>query len=103
MAFIYECQIEDEIFNPIGILWYMYDALPKCGNIPQYLFESSKSLSEWNASFKSNIERTSHLELPRPENVSLTNGWAKLFFSILTFKCLKSITTSFMLCQVSTY
>ena len=38
IAFIYDCQIEGEIFNPIGILWYKYDVLPKYGNIPQYLF-----------------------------------------------------------------
>ena len=44
-------------------------------------------------SFKSSTERTSHLELSRTDNVSLTNGYAKLFFAILTFKCLKSATT----------
>ena len=49
IAFIYDCQIEGEIFNPIGILWYKYDALPKYGNIPQYLFEFSDGLNEWNA------------------------------------------------------
>ena len=46
IAFIYDCQIEGEIFNPIWILWYKYDALPKYGNIPQYLLEFSESLSE---------------------------------------------------------
>ena len=44
------------MFNPIGILLYIYNALPKYGNIPQYLFETSESLNEWNASSKSNIE-----------------------------------------------
>ena len=46
IAFIYNCQIEVYIFNPIGILWYTYKALLKYGNIPQYLFESSKILNE---------------------------------------------------------
>ena len=63
----------------------------------QYLLESSESLSESNASFESNTERTSHFEFPRTENVSLTNRYAKLFFAILTFKCQKSVTT---LCPV---
>ena len=52
----------------------MYDALLKYGNIPQYLLESSESFNEGNASFKSNAERTKHLEFPKAENVSLTNG-----------------------------
>ena len=43
---MYDCQIKGEIFNPIGILWYKYDALPKYGSIPQYLFEFSDNLSE---------------------------------------------------------
>ena len=34
------------MFKPIGILWYMYDALLKYGNIPQYFFASSESLKE---------------------------------------------------------
>ena len=29
IAFMYDCQIDGEIFNPIGILWYKYDVLPK--------------------------------------------------------------------------
>ena len=36
---------------------------------------------------------TSHFELPNTENVSLTNGYARLLFAILTFRCLKSVTT----------
>ena len=40
-AFMYDSQIEGEIFNPIGILWYKYDALPKYGSILQYLLEYS--------------------------------------------------------------
>ena len=28
IAFIYDHQIEGDIFNPIDILWYMYEALP---------------------------------------------------------------------------
>ena len=43
----------------------MYDALPKYGSILQYLLESSESLNKWNASFKSNTERTSHFEFPK--------------------------------------
>ena len=61
------------MFNPTGILWYMYNALPKYGNILQYILESSASLNEWNASFKSSTERTSHFEFPKTENVSLTD------------------------------
>ena len=38
-------------------------------------------------------DMTSHLELPNNENVSLNKGYAKLFFAILMFKCLKSVTT----------
>ena len=71
---MYDCQIEGEICNPIGILWYIYDALPKYGNILQYLLESFESLNESNGSFKSNTEKILHLELPITENVSLTNG-----------------------------
>ena len=93
IAFMYDYQIEGEMFNPIGILWYKYEALLKYSNIPQYLFESSNSCNEWNASFRSNTKSTSHLEFLRTENVSLTNGYAKLFFPILMFKCLKSVTT----------
>ena len=74
IAFMYDCQIEGEIFNPIGILWYKYDELPKYGSIPQYLSELSDSLSKWKASFRSNTDNTSHLEFPYTENVSLTNG-----------------------------
>ena len=43
---MHDCQIEVEIFNPIGILWYKYDVLPKYGSILQYPFESFNSLSE---------------------------------------------------------
>ena len=53
----------------------------------------SDNLNEWNASFKSNTDSTLHPELPNIENVSLSKGYARLFFSILTFKCLKSVTT----------
>ena len=38
-------------------------------------------------------DNISHLELPNTENVSLSKGYAKLFCAILTFKCLKSVTT----------
>ena len=27
-----------EMFNPVGIPWYKYEALLKYSNIPQYLF-----------------------------------------------------------------
>ena len=79
IAFIYDCQIECEIFNPIGILWYKYDALPKYDNIPQYLFEFSNSLSEWNASLKCNTDSTSHLELPNTENISFKRDMLNCF------------------------
>ena len=46
IAFIYDCQIEGDMFNPIGILWYIYDALPKYGKILQFFFASSKSLNK---------------------------------------------------------
>ena len=45
------------------------------------------------------MDMTSHLELPNNENVSLNKGYAKLFFIILIFKCLKSVTT--LLSEVS--
>ena len=73
MTLIYHCQIEGETFNSIGIPWYKNEVLPKYGNIPQYLFEFFESLKEWKASFKSNTDRTSHLELPNTENVSFNN------------------------------
>ena len=55
--------------------------LLKYGSIPQYFFEFSDNLREWNASFKSKTDNTSHFELPSTENVSLTKGYAKLFFT----------------------
>ena len=48
---------------------------------------------EWNASFKSSTDITLHLELPNIENVSMSKGYANLFFAILTFRCLKSVTS----------
>ena len=42
---------------------------------------------------KSNIDNNSHLELPNIENVSFSNGYAKLILAILMFKYLKSVTT----------
>ena len=60
----------------------MHNVLLKYGHILQYLFKYSESLNEWNASFKSNTERTSQLELLRTENVSLTKGYTKLFIAI---------------------
>ena len=71
--------------------------LPKYVRIPQYLFAFSKTLREWNASFKSKPDNTLHLEFPNNENVSFNNGQAKLYFAILTFKCLKSVTTLYLL------
>ena len=61
--------------------------------MPQYFFKFSDNLKEWNASFKSQTDSTSNLELPNTENVSLSKGYAKLFFAILMFRCLKSVTT----------
>ena len=37
-------------------------------------FASSESLNKWSPSIRSNTERTSHLEFPNTENVSLTKG-----------------------------
>ena len=51
----------------MGILCYKYEVLPKYGSTPQYFIESSDNLNEWNASFKSNTDNTSHLELPNTE------------------------------------
>ena len=31
ISFIYDCQIDGDIFNPIGILWYKYDCGSKIG------------------------------------------------------------------------
>ena len=39
-------QIGGEMFSPIGILWYKYEALPKYGKIPYYLFEFFDNLKE---------------------------------------------------------
>ena len=46
IAFMYDCQVEGEMFNPLGILLYKYEALPKYGSIPHHLFESSESCNE---------------------------------------------------------
>ena len=68
---MYDCYTTGEIFNPIGILWYKYEALAKYGSIPQYFLDFSVSLKEWNASLRPNTNSTSHLELPSKLNVSL--------------------------------
>ena len=93
IALMYDCHIEGDMFNPIDIHWYRYDVLPKLRSIPQYFLEFSDNLKDWNASFKSRTDDTLHLELPNTENLSLSKGYAKLFFDILMFKCLKSVTT----------
>ena len=74
IAFMYDCYTVGEILSPIGILWYMYNALSKYGCIPQYFLELSVNLSEWNASFKSSTDSSSHLEPPNSMNVSFKNG-----------------------------
>ena len=98
MVFIYVCQICGETFSPIGILWYKYKALPKYSKIPQYFFEIY-DVKEQKASFKSNTEKTSHLEFPNIANMAFINRYAKLFLVILVFKCLKSVTT-FLSCVI---
>ena len=80
--------MEGDMFNPMGILLYRYDALPKYGSIPQYFIEFSDNHNEWNVSFKSRTDSTSYLELPNTEKISFSKGYAKLFFAILTFKCI---------------
>ena len=80
--------------------------LPKYGSIPQYFREFSDNFNEWKASFKSRTDKTSHLERPNTENVSLCKGYAKLFFAVLMFKCLKSVATllsfvSFLLINIT--
>ena len=80
--------------------------LPKYGSILQYFLEFSDNLNEWKAFFKSRTDKTSQLELPNTENVSLSKGYAKLFFGILAFKCLKYVTTllsflSFLLINIT--
>ena len=49
----------------------------------QYFLEFSDNLKEWNASFQSRTDSTSHLEHTNTENVSLGKRYAKLFFAIL--------------------
>ena len=71
---MYDCHTVGEMLSLIGILWYKYDALPKYGSIPQYFLELSVNLNEWNASFKSSTNSTSHLELPNNVNVSFNSG-----------------------------
>ena len=46
----------------------------------------SESLKEWNASFRSKTDSTSHLELPSIKNVSLSKGYTRLSLAILTFQ-----------------
>ena len=76
MVFINVCQIGGEILSPIGTLLYKYEALSKYGRMPQYFFELSDSLSEWNASVRSNTERALHLELPNIQTCPLPMGMA---------------------------
>ena len=71
---MYDCHTAGEILSPMGILWFKYDALPKYGSIPQYFLELLVNLSEWNVSFKSSTDNTSHLELPYSMNVSFNKG-----------------------------
>ena len=74
MVLMYDCHTAGEILSPIDIFWYKYYMLPKYGNIPQYFLEVSVNLSEWNASFKSSTDSTSHLEPPNNINVSFNKG-----------------------------
>ena len=67
-----------------------------CHNI---FYDFSDNCKEWNASFKSNTDVTSHFELTNNAKVSLNNGYATLFFAILIFKCQKSVAT--LLSEVS--
>ena len=53
------------------------------GSIPQYFFEFYDNLNDWKASFKFNIDSTSHLELPNTEYMSLHKGYAKYFWLFL--------------------
>ena len=46
IAFIYNYHIDGDIFNPIGILWYRYETLPRYGKIPHNLFEFSEHFME---------------------------------------------------------
>ena len=71
---MYDCHTAGEMLSPIGILWYRYNTLPKYGSIPQYFLELSVNLSEWNTSFKSITDNTSHLEPTNRVNVSFNNG-----------------------------
>ena len=77
--------MDGHIFNPIGILCYKYEVLPEYGKIPQYLFEFSESLTEWNVSLKSKTDNTSHLELSNTEMYLSIKE--KLSYSLL-FLCL---------------
>ena len=43
-------------------------------SIPQYFFECSDSLNEWNEFFRSSIDSTSHFELPNTEKISFSSG-----------------------------
>ena len=74
MAFMYDCYTTGEMFNPIGFIWYKYEALPKYGSMPQYFLDLPVSLREWNASLRSNTDNTSHLEFPSNVNVSFNKG-----------------------------
>ena len=44
-------------------------------------------------SFSSKADSTLHLELPNTKHVCFSKGYAWFYFTILTFKCLKSVTT----------
>ena len=71
----------------------------------QYFFECSDNLKEWNASFKSKTDSTSHLELPNTEmyHYIVDMPGCSLQTSHL---CLQSVTThlsfvSFLLISIT--
>ena len=74
MAFMYNCHTEG---GNIESHWHSLvhvQGTTKYGSIPQYILELSVNLSEWNASFKSSTNSTSHLEPPNNMNVSFNKG-----------------------------
>ena len=66
IAIVMEIYLIPKAFFDINIRCYQ--------NMVRFLIIFLNFLREWNVSFKSKINNTSHLELPNTENVSFNEG-----------------------------
>ena len=94
ISFIYDCQIDEDIFNSIGILWYKYELLPKYGKIPLYLLEVSPCLNSYPRPLCMSDPWCWHLCMHTVMHL-VFRKWMSMciIFAIFMFKCLKSVMT----------